>query len=653
LLHVPPARLRSHRRQELISLGNPVGPRRDDFTFLLQRAHNRTLNTRPAITLLLLALSLAPLSCARKKSSTPSIAAPTPPGAVVRPRTPDSSAPFAAASTKSSRDSNSIPRPLEPRLDAVRGRTLVIPLDAPRSARLPAALPLRLDDGRVIDAPVFWIGATPSAAPRHLWLPDPGRWSATPAFAPPPPESSLGAWCALVDLPEDPGLGLWFARTRIPINPIAEPSIIAPTALPWNPTAGPQSANLTLNLLARPDAASPLRRWRYELLTEGLAPIFPFQPATSGGRDSDRALEALAQQFRARWQVALAWLFIHNPDLSLHLRRRLASAVIMDSEHVAPICPATDSELATLLSSLLDPTLSPPDRADRAQAFLDALPVAIATVLDDAGQFDARTSAPVSTAMLINLARRPAVAYLTDSADEQPPSLDLEPLAPASARTLAAVAMHAAPIRALAAPRPASFTAHIAEWKSPLDALPAPIPIAPPGLRLDPFALDWTMDAFLHARPDASMIPGPLWSTAALLFRDDSDSNPWRLLIECAFDPADKRTEDHIELWLGPYHAPVCVLSINRSGVVSILKGALAETPAPFIERADSRWSALISIPASAIDRAGLLRLSVLRVDPRGFRAAWPRPMLPWQEEPGRLSINTTTWAGATLESPR
>jgi hypothetical protein len=36
----------------------------------------------------------------------------------------------------------------------------------------------------------------------------------------------------------------------------------------------------------------------------------------------------------------------------------------------------------------------------------------------------------------------------------------------------------------------------------------------------------------------------------------------------------------------------------------------------------------------------------VVRVDGRGRRSAWPRPMLPWQDEPGRAALDTRAWGG-------
>ncbi len=530
---------------------------------------------------------------------------------------------------------------MESRLDAVRGRTLVIPLEAPRSAKIPPTIPLRLDDGRTLEAPVFWIGSAPAVPERRLWLPDPGRWSATPSYAR-VPEGVNGGWFALVDLPEDsPGSGLWFGRVRVPINPIAEPAIIAPTALPWPATAGAQATNLTLNQLARPDAASPLRRWRYALLTEGLAPIFPFTPATGGAGNSDRALQALGDQMQARWQVALAWLYIQHPDLSMHLRRRLASAVIMDGESVAPILPGTEAQLATLLSDLLDPTLSPPDRAARAQSFLDGLPPAVAHVIDDAGQVDARTGGAVSTAMLVNLSRRAAIAWVGVD-DAQAP--DLEPLAGSSARTLAAPL----PVGNESS-RGVSFTAHVGDWSAKLEALPAPLPVSPPGRRLAPFSFDWTMEAFVRARPDSTMSPERRWSTAALVHRDTQDS--WAVLVECAFDPGDARADDHVELWFGACRTPVSVVRASRDGTLEAVRG-----PAPgqgSVNVSSDRWTAIVPVPAGAIEPSGILRLGIVRVDARGFRSAWPRPMFPWQEEPGRVSLDTRVWSGRAPANSR
>lgn len=66
----------------------------------------------------------------------------------------------------------------------------------------------------------------------------------------------------------------------------------------------------------------------------------------------------------------------------------------------------------------------------------------------------------------------------------------------------------------------------------------------------------------------------------------------------------------------------------------------LVKTPSDVrVVRTSDRWSFRLPIPAECIEPSGEIRLGITRTDLAGTRAAWPRPMLPWQDEPGRLSL--------------
>jgi hypothetical protein len=56
------------------------------------------------------------------------------------------------------------------------------------------------------------------------------------------------------------------------------------------------------------------------------------------------------------------------------------------------------------------------------------------------------------------------------------------------------------------------------------------------------------------------------------------------------------------------------------------------------------KWVCQIPLPAICFESDGTLRIGLERIDPRGTRSAFPRPMLPWQSEPGRVAIDTSTW---------
>jgi hypothetical protein len=59
-----------------------------------------------------------------------------------------------------------------------------------------------------------------------------------------------------------------------------------------------------------------------------------------------------------------------------------------------------------------------------------------------------------------------------------------------------------------------------------------------------------------------------------------------------------------------------------------------------------TRWLAIVPIPDDAVENETIVRLSLTRISPSGVRSSWPRAMLPWQSEPGRLALDLGAWSG-------
>ncbi len=106
----------------------------------------------------------------------------------------------------------------------------------------------------------------------------------------------------------------------------------------------------------------------------------------------------------------------------------------------------------------------------------------------------------------------------------------------------------------------------------------------------------------------------------------------------------------------GPATTPVRQAGAHNAG------GAKAESEPDSMEQAvgvrgagSERWSAWITLPAACLDAAqtnrGLptaesIRIGFERTEANGDRSSWPRPMTPWQLEPGRLRLDLSTWGG-------
>lgn len=580
----------------------------------------------------------------------------------------------------------------ESRIDAVVGRTLVVPVTLQGPVNPGKPVPVRLDDGRKVEASLYWVSVSPDpAAIEGAWLAPAGRWAATPASAGTRP-SAAGAWVLTMDLPVDSiGQAVVIGGQRTILNWLPDPGHLQGRgeAISWSPPLGTEPLSAYLIRLAEPEALSPVRRWRYKLLTTGLAPDrgetlsrdaapAPTLPATASFEDP--VLEALARQSESRWQIALAMLWLADADLAERVKRRLVASLDFGAGVVAPAWPQDQNELDALLRDLLNPRLEPHQHAERAAAWLEGLPAAQAWVIDDAGLREAMTGRSMATCGIASLLDRATLAWAT--AGEAVGAPDLTPLAALQARALTVAPPTVIdPEPVLGSPRQgAKVTAtpivlHAGRWTATRGAAMESLDAAPPGLKLGPFVCDWTLAAWMSGGPSAEMEPAPDQATAGLVFQrpsDGSEGGPgWWIYLECRVPetpaPPSPRSGRHqpaappppvetARIWLGPVGSPAAVLRISSDGVVvderAVDQGLRGELTGATVTRQADRWVAQVPIPARCIEADGTLRLAVQRSDARGRRSAWPRPMLPWQVEPGRVAVNTSAWGSVASARP-
>ena len=579
------------------------------------------------------------------------------------------------------------PLPVEPvasRIDAVVGRELLVPVrvaDERRLARLPS---IRLDDGRSIDAQVWWIGVDPPGADAAgpSWLPTPGRWrairadAARAADARPP-----GRWYLRLPLPLDAvGQGVWMGNTRLELNWLPDP--IAIGADRWSgdrPPPGlwdaplPERARGDAQLveMLEIDASVPDRRWRARLALDGLRPAGPLgAPRYEGpirsfeairaelgaelGADpeSGRVLEHLARQTEARWQVALGLLWDADPEIARQVIDRLAGVAEVRRDVFAPMWNVDARANAELRRDLLSPFANAPARATRARAWIEGFPRAIAWVVDDGGRQDAGDGVLLPTLGVISLPRdRVAVALEVEGTSRRP---GLSPLPPRVLRYVQAGVMPLESVIGGPVLRVSSISVRIGRWTSTIEAVATLAAARPPGLRIGPLLHDWTMNALSRGANAEHARPPPERATVAMLSRatpiaDRDIRSGWVLYAECHLPEGVVPELDTLRVWLGPYDAPTSALRITPDGsVIDELAGRTGLPERRFAETRvlDDRWVAELEIPREAVSADGILRLGVERLDDAGRRTAWPRRMLPWQIEPGRLAIDLTTWSG-------
>jgi hypothetical protein len=553
------------------------------------------------------------------------------------------------------------------RIDAIPSSLIVVPIDPAWVFHTDDASTGRLDDGRTlnirfarinIDRVALLEGVGPR---RQEWLPAPAIWSSSPLHASTDaPNAAVPAQTStpvmVIDFPAIPaGRHLDVAGKRWAINWVPSPHDTIAARSPaaqseslalWRPTLPPAAAvSPVLAAYSRPESLSPIGRWRYRMLTDGLAPPGASDAAATSPLPAfdDPLIEAIARQNESRWQSALALLWSVDPDLAWRVKLRLTGVMDFGEGIVVPAWPTDHAILDLLLADLLDPVLSPTQRARRAAEWLEAQPPALAWVVDDAGVLDARKGLGIATIAIANLGERPTLAWAEAEGERREP--ELRPAPPATV-----VRVPVTPIDdGRPGIAPSLVSAHLGRWSRQLRVVTRPIPLLPPGLTIGPLLPDLTIQSWLEESRAGSVLPA--WATVARLHSPPATSNaprPFELYVECrSTADASVGNDDEVRVWIGPSQSPFAVLRVSASG--TLVDELLPDAPPASlpIARSDVGWSFLLPIPRGAIERDGLLRLALTRTDARGRRSAWPRPMLPWQREPGRIAVDTTAWSDA------
>ena len=564
--------------------------------------------------------------------------------------------------------------PLEPRVDIVTGHTLVMPVKI--NGPIPSVGPkARLDDGRYIDTGLYWIGYSTTKRDQALydWLAPSGIWSATP-FASDRLPPSVGAWFIVVDLPLDAiGQDLWIERGHIKLNWVQSPAL-ALAEHPDIPLGSPLDADLLaspyLRRMVEPSSRNPMTRWRFRLLTKGFEPK-PFAIARADADEPpapdaflDEVLEALASQIEARWQAAIGRLWLVDQDLTNRLRRRLVGAIQFEDNVIAPVWAPDERDTRQILLDLLNPKLIDAECADRTRLWLDTQPAAATWVIDDAGIVDAPTGKPVTMIGVANLSTEPMLTWVVPVVYGV--GADMQTVPPLSTITLTSTA----PQDKAAGPFIATDMRIVVGDDSFSQTVVAkPLPAAPPGVRIGPFVREWSLADWIEGRTVPITGPG---ATAALIHKIPSAGGDsaqgerprWALYIECG-DPDRQQDQvgrqETLRVWFGRTGAARSVVRIESNGVVvdelALDKGlggagGSGGVQGARVVREAGRWIAFVPIPSQCIEADGTLRIGMERIDRQARRSSWPRPMFPWQTEPGRIAIDTKAWKDPRDQQP-
>jgi hypothetical protein len=119
----------------------------------------------------------------------------------------------------------------------------------------------------------------------------------------------------------------------------------------------------------------------------------------------------------------------------------------------------------------------------------------------------------------------------------------------------------------------------------------------------------------------------------------------WTIYVECLRPAFSANDSDSVRIWLGPITRPDAVLRITRDG--SVRDELFSDSSAALIgdiRLAADRWSFRVTLPPDAIPSDGHLMIAMERLATGGRRWSWPRPMMPWQAEPGRVRADLSAW---------
>jgi hypothetical protein len=540
-----------------------------------------------------------------------------------------------------------------PVIDVVPGGMAVIIVDPAWKLQISKEPSARLDDGRILPVVHRRIVVRQSAHPPE-WIADPGEWSTQEMRAPLPEEGRdvFTAEALAMELPLDAiGQGVWVDGQRLGLNWLISPAILSSLSqtqgFTWPPglTVEQRQDQRLLSMLA-PLSRSPMTRWRYRLLIDGLVPVAADQH--EGVQFADPILEALADQQEVSWQHGLSKIKEAGPvapeqDAATLVTHALTQLVALDHSDGTVWLPCwldDPSLLNQLLTDLVAPNLRPKDASTRARAFADVSPRLVAWIADDAAVLHPATSAPMPLAGVLNLSERAITlsAQISDrSGRGTSPGSDLRIFAANQGGWIGDLAP--SPGLDLTAGPTLNLESGVSKARLPIQS--APVRVSPPGLVIAPFFAPWRQADLLRETPQPRLQPG---LTATLSYRsssrgDDTPDSPsgWVLLVERRGKPGDVPADaESIRVVWGPRQAEAHI-DVRR------IAADTTSAQRSFID-ASGNWYVEIVLPNSVLDRDGLAQLGVAWSSGDGARASWPRAMLPMDDSPGRVLLNLGSW---------
>ncbi len=476
---------------------------------------------------------------------------------------------------------------------------------------------------------------------------------------------SSGFWVAAVSVPEGgDGAGVEIDRRRVAVMGAGAEGL-------------PRVRRVATSAFAREMLSglrrSPMVRWRARLAAG--------EPLISTGADhaadlfADATLEGLARTTEREWSGVLARLNAANAELASRFASRLAGVVDIGEGVEIPVWPA-DANSGVAMESLLSDLLRAGGDRDRAakiaEAWLAAQPVGGAVVIDDAAAIDLRSGLTFPSVLLANLSDQPAAAIASRVETAEPEMLRLEPFAAvfASVGAAAKVEEGVDPRRRTGIEAMRDGVAQrtmadvrVGDWRGKRAVVGEIAKIRPPGMDIGPLLSDWTQQTFLAAAMDETprgemQISGSVSGFGGRLKPADDQGGAagpgrWLIMFEIVrpqaggANNAAKEERSELVLSFGPRGGTASqTLRVLADGsLYEVRNGQAMAAGNATLKRSGDRTFYWVPVPSAAIEAGKVLRLGLVRIDERGRRSAWPRPMLPWQTEPGRIAVDLSSWS--------
>ncbi len=414
---------------------------------------------------------------------------------------------------------------------------------------------------------------------------------------------------------------------------------------------------------------SPMVRWRARL-----AAGEPLLAEQAGDAFADATLEGLARTTEREWAGVLARLNEADAELASRFASRLAGVVDIGEGVEIPVWPA-DANSGVAMESLLADVLRAGADRDRvariAEAWLTAQPVGGAVVIDDAAAIDLRSGLTFPSVLLANLSDQPAAAMASRVETADPEMLRLEPFAAvfASVGAAAKVEDGGDPRRRTGMEAMRDGVAQrtmadvrVGDWRGKRAVVGEIAKIRPPGMDIGPLLSDWTQQTFLAAAMDETSRGEMQISSSVSGFggrlkpADDQGGaagpGRWLIMFEIVrptggSDGAKKEDRSELVLSFGPRGgtASQSLRVLADGSLFEVRNGQAMAAGNATMKRSGDRTFYWVPVPSAAIEAGKVLRVGLVRIDEKGRRSAWPRPMLPWQTEPGRIAVDLSSWS--------